>query len=143
MGKSRQMGGCKAGRVLTKLLCHAFRFAALCSDSLPPDVCKLSTGSTRASLTVLCSPLAAILRSMWNYKHLLLHILIPNPPLHGIPGSNPINPFQQMREWLHLILSKASPLPTLHPRPSLNICHGVFTLAGASEPIARAVAVLA
>lgn len=70
-------------------------------------------------------------------------VLIPGPPLHSRPLSNPINPLQQMRERLHLLLGKARETPTLHPRPSADISNAVLTLATTCEVLSRLADILA
>ena len=48
-----------------------------------------------------------------------------------------------MRERLHLLLREPTPLPVLHPWPSLDICDTVLAFAVASEVVARLASVLA
>lgn len=59
---------------------------------------------------------------------LLHHIRLPNPPLHRRPRGNPIHPLEQMRERLHLLLRKPTPLPPFHPRPRLHVRQTILTL---------------
>jgi len=58
-------------------------------------------------------------------SHRLL-VLSPNRSLNGRSTCNSVNPYQQVREILHLILRKTTATPVLHPRPSAYICHRVL-----------------
>ena len=90
-----------------------------------------------------------------NHKYLHFHsttaptldsltlILLPNPPLHRRPLRNPINPLQQMRKLVHLLLGKPSKLPSLNPRPGADVGDAVFAFSFASEVFARSVGVFA
>ena len=70
-------------------------------------------------------------------SNLLLHVFIPNAPLHGLTRSNAVHPLQHMREGLHLLGAEAAPLPAFHPRPRLDVCHRVLALARAGQVVAR------
>lgn len=50
---------------------------------------------------------------------------------------NPIDPLQQMRESLQLLLGEAAEAPSFHPRPGANVRDRVFALAGSGEVFAR------
>lgn len=69
--------------------------------------------------------------------NLLLHIVgFTNTPLDCWPGSNSVDPLEQVRKRLHLVLREAGLLPALYPRPSPNISDRVFPLPIAGEIVA-------
>lgn len=109
----------------TRLLMHEVRShtlsdlhssASLALHSSPPD--------SRGSHSILTG-------------HLLLHIFIANAPLDRGACGDTIDPLQQMREGLHLVGAESAPLPTLHPRPRLNVRDRVLALSSAREPVTR------
>lgn len=64
----------------------------------------------------------------WRLTYLLLLLVfLTNALLHGRSLSNSVDPLQQRRESLHLLLCKTTLLPILHPWPCLDICHAVFS----------------
>lgn len=57
----------------------------------------------------------------------LLLVLLANPPLHRRSHRNAIDPLQQMREGLHiLLLGESRELIALDPRPRADISDGVL-----------------
>ena len=74
---------------------------------------------------------------------LFLLILLPRSPLNSWPFRNPLNPLQQMRKPLHILLTKPSKLPPFDPRPGTDIRNAVFTLAVACEIFAWGTGVFA
>ena len=64
-------------------------------------------------------------------------VFIRNPLLHRRALRDPVDPRQQMRELLHLLLGHAAELPALDPRPGPNVRDAVLALAGAGEVLAR------
>ena len=74
-----------------------------------------------------------------NYliRMLIILIRLANPPLDRWTLRNPIDPLQQMRESLQLLLGEAAKAPSFHPRPGANVRDRVFSLAGPGEVFAR------
>ena len=68
---------------------------------------------------------------------------IASSPLHSRAFRNTFNPFQQMRERLHIVFSEARKLPPLNPRPGTNIRNGVLPLAITGKIVPRLTGVLA
>lgn len=77
------------------------------------------------------------------YTALLLLILLPRPPLHRRPLRNPLNPLQQMRERLHILLREPGELVALDPRPGPDVRDRVLALSFAGEVLARGAGVFA
>ena len=72
-----------------------------------------------------------------NISHSLPQIVrLPNTPLHRRPLRNAVNPLLQVREVLHLLLSKARLLPTLDPGPGLDVRDAVFAFTVAGQVLA-------
>lgn len=71
-----------------------------------------------------------------------LDISFTDTPLHRWSLSNAINPLQQMRELGDFFLGKPTPLPVLHPRPSLDIRNRILPLAIPSEKLSRLTGIL-
>ena len=78
-------------------------------------------------------------------SHSLLQIIrLSNPPLHRRPLGNPIDPLQQMRELIHILLrERRVPVPALDPRPSLHIGNAILALALARKVVFGVAAVFA
>lgn len=67
-------------------------------------------------------------RTGWP-KNLRLRVLAADALLHGGPRGNAVNPLEQVRELVELVLLEARDLPALDPRPRLDVGHAVFALA--------------
>jgi len=74
---------------------------------------------------------------------LLLLILLPNPSLHRLPLRNAVNPLEQMRKRLHIILREPTELISLDPRPRLDVCDAVLALSVAGKVVAGLAGVFA
>ena len=69
----------------------------------------------------------------FNIGRLTLHVVfLADTSLHCRPFRDPVDPFKQMRERLHVLLLQAAELPPFYPRPCANVRDAV--LAG---PVAR------
>ena len=85
-------------------------------------------------------------RLLFQQNHpilLLLLIFLTNAPLNGRPFSNTINPLQQVRERLHVVLTETGEFPPLDPRPGADIRNAVFALAVTCEVLAWGTGVFA
>lgn len=70
-------------------------------------------------------------------------ILLANASLHRRPFRDPVDPLEQVRERLHVLLLKAAELPSLYPRPCANVRDAVLTGSVARKEFTRCAAVFA
>lgn len=78
-------------------------------------------------------------------KHLSLVqcVLIAHPPLDRRSFRDAVDPLEQMREGLHVVLCEARELVALDPGPGADVGDGVLALAVAGQVVARLAGVLA
>ena len=74
---------------------------------------------------------------------LLELIVIASAALHGRSLRDPIDPLEQMRERLHIVVGESGESVAFHPRPSADISDGVFALAFSGQVVPRFARVLA
>ena len=74
---------------------------------------------------------------------LLVAILLADPNLDGGPLSNAIDPFEQMREFIHFLLLKFTEGPAFYPRPRTDISNAVFAFPVPGQIFARLTSILA
>ena len=65
----------------------------------------------------------------------LNRIKVPGAPLDRRSLGNSINPLQEMRERLHVLLRETGKFPTLNPRPGADVGDGVFAFAFAGKVV--------
>lgn len=108
------------------------------------------TGSVAYSSSDLLAPFYLIHLTYihtWGKKtkHLSLVqcILIAHPPLDRRSFRDAVDPLEQMREGLHVVLCEARELVALDPGPGADVGDGVLALAVAGQVVARLAGVLA
>lgn len=72
-----------------------------------------------------------------------LAVLGPDALLHGRARGDAVDPLEQVRELVELLLAEAALGPALDPRPRLDVGHRVLALALAGEVLAGLARVLA
>ena len=76
--------------------------------------------------------------------YLLLHlILLTDPVLHTLSRRYAIDPFQQVREWFHVVLGKPRSFPVLDPGPGFEVSYRNAALTITCEVFTRLAGVFA
>ncbi len=82
--------------------------------------------------------------ALFNLVGLTLHVVfLTNASLHCRPFRDPVDPFKQVRERLHVLLLEAAELPRLYPRPCGNVRDAVLSGPVAYKVLARLAGVFA
>ena len=74
---------------------------------------------------------------------LIQRVLIAHPPLDRRPFRDTVDPLEQVREGLHIVLGEARELVALDPGPGADVGDGVLALAVAGQVVAGFAGVLA